>query len=173
MSLSTRCFALVLILALGVAIGCIRSPDKEYGGHGEILSIGAHKPKMLDRVVYTFQGQNYVIAPQQEGTKIAAVKARAVNLKSTQVTLSIDENAAALNTADGSGFKPFESGVRAVETSEIAPKDNPYGSRLWGQFQLAKGYEVAGWFFFEVPEGTKFSDFTWEDVEYVRVRYPE
>lgn len=172
MSLSTRCFVLALILALGAATGCIRSPDKEYGGHGEILSIGAHKPKMLDRVVYTFQEKNYVIAPQQEGNKIAAVKARAVNLKSTQVTLSIDENAATLNTADGSQFKPFESGVRAVETSETVPKDNPYGSRIWGQFQLIKGFEVSGWFFFEVPEGTKFSDFSWEDVESIRVPYP-
>lgn len=172
MSLSTRCLALALILALGAATGCIRSPDKEYGGHGEILSIGAHKPRILDRVVYTFQEKNYVLVPQQEGNKIAAVKTRAVNVKSTQVTLSIDENAAALNTTDGKEFRPFEPGVRAVETSETAPKDNPYGSHLWGQFQLVKNYEVSGWFFFEVPKGTKFSDFTWEDVEPIKVPYP-
>ena len=113
-SLCIRCLALVLILALGAATGCIRSPDREYGGRGEFLSVGVHKPKTLDKIVYTYQGQNYIITPQQEGTTIAAVKARAVNLKSTQVTLSIDENAATLRTASGSEIKPFEPGLRAV-----------------------------------------------------------
>jgi hypothetical protein len=173
MSLSTRCLALVLILALGAATGCIRSPDKEFGGRGEYLAIGAHKPQMLDKVVYTFQGQTYVITPQQEGTTIAAVKARAVNLKSSQVVLSVDENAVTLRTASGSEFKPFEPGIRAVKTSETPPKDNPYGAHIWGQLQLIKGYEVAGWFFFDVPEDAKFVDFVWEDVEFVRVFYPE
>ena len=163
----------MLILALGIATGCIRSADKEYGGRGEFLAVGSHIPKKLERVVYTFQGQNYVIASQQEGMTIAAVKARVVNLMSNQVTLSVDENAVTLRSPGGVAFKPFEPKVREVETSETAPKDNPYGAHIWGQYQLKKNFEVAGWFFFEVPEDAEFIDLLWEDVETVRVIYSE
>ena len=163
----------MLIIALGVVTGCIRSTDKEYGGKGEILSIGAYKPKLLDKVVYTVGEQNYVITPQGEGSKIAAVRARAVNLKSAQVTLSVDENSATLSTIGGGQFKAFEPALRAVETSETAPKDNPYGSHIWGQFQLLRNFEIAGWFFFEVPEDIGFSSLAWDDVEFIRVTYPQ
>ena len=162
----------MLILALGVGAGCIRSIDKEYGGKGEVLSIGAYKPKLLDKVVYTTQGQNWVITPQEENFKIAAVRARAVNLTSTQVSLSVDASAITLNARDGVGFKPFEPGMRAVETSEEAPEDNIYGAHIWGPFQLFKGFEIAGWLFFEVPEDTEFADIVWDNVEFIRVPYP-
>ena len=163
----------MLILALGIATGCIRNPDREFGGRGEYLSIGAYQPQLLDKVVYTVQGQNYVIAPQQEGTVIAAVRTRAVNRNSTQVTLSIDENAAVLTTTGGDEFKAFEPDGRAVKTSDPAPEDNPYGSHIWGQFQLIQNFEIAGWFFFDVPEGSEFDSFSWDDVEFVRVIYPK
>ena len=171
-SLSIRCLALVLILALGVVTGCIRSPDKEYGGKGEVLSVGAYKPKLLDKVVYAIQGQNWIITPQEENFKIAAVRARAVNLTSTQVSLLVDENAITLNAKDGAEFKPFEPGMRAVETTDEAPEDNPYGAHIWGPFQLFKGFEIAGWLFFEVPEDTEFADMVWDNVEFVTVSYP-
>ena len=172
MSLSTRYIALVLILALGTA-GCIRSPDKEYGATGEYLAVGAYLPQLLDRVVYTVQGQNYVITPEKDGTVIAAVRARAVNQNSTNVTLTVDEDTASLTTAGGLDFKPFEPGIRAVKTSEEAPKDNPYGTHIWGQVQLIQNFETAGWFFFEVPKDAEFIVFSWDDVEFIRVRYPQ
>ena len=115
---------------------------------------------------------NYEITPEADGAKIAAVKVRAVNLTSTQVTLSVDAAAAALNDRDGQAFRPFEPSSRHVETVAEAPTDNPYGAHMWGRFQLLKGFEVAGWFFFEVPDGIDFGDFAWEDVEFVRVPYP-
>ena len=172
MSLTIQCLALALILALGVAAGCIRSPDREYGGKGEILSIGAHKPKLVDRVVYSVQGQSYVITPMEEGAKIAALRARAVNVTSTQVTLSVDEAAVTLNGTEGQQFSPFDPKSRAEETTEETPEDNPYGAHVWGRFQLRKGFEVAGWLFFEVPAGTEFIDMAWDNVEFVRVPYP-
>jgi hypothetical protein len=124
-------------------------------------------------VVYAVQGQSYVLTPQEEGTVIVAVRARAVNLESTQITLSLDENAATLQDTEGRNFKPFEPGSRAEKTSESPPKDNPYGSHLWGQIQLLKGLELPGFFFFEVPVDSEFATFVWEDVEDVAVRYPE
>lgn len=174
LSLSTRCLALALVLALCTALGCIRTPDREYGGHGEVLSIGAHKPQLLDRVVYTWSdGVNYEITPEAEGSKIAAVRARAVNLDSTQVTLSIDAGAATLTAKEGDAYSAFEPSTRHVETSAEPPEDNIYGPHLWGQFQLRRGFEVAGWFFFEVPDGVdEFADFAWDDVEFIRVPYP-
>ena len=124
-------------------------------------------------MVYTWSdGANYEITPEADGTKIAAVRTRAVNLTSTQVTLSIDAGAASLNNKEGEAYRPFQPSSRHVETNEEPPEDNTYGAHLWGQFQLRRGFEVSGWFFFEVPEGEDFGDFAWDDVEFIRVPYP-
>ena len=171
--LTTPCLALALLLTLGAALGCIRAQDREYGGHGEVLSIGAHKPRVLDRVVYTYSdGKNYEITPEEDGAKIAAVRARAVNVTSTQVTLSIDAGAAVLNGKEGEAYRPINPFGRHTETNAAAPEENPYGQHMWGRFQLRKGFELAGWFFFEVDDGVDYADFAWEDVEFIRVLYP-
>lgn len=169
----TNCFAvgLMLVLILVAASGCIRDPDKEYGGRGEYISIGAYLPEMLDTVVYTANGQNYMISPQEEGMSIAAVRARAVNRNSTHVSISVDQDTAILRSENGDEFKPFEPSKRAVKTSEMAPKDNPYVSHLWGQFRVIQNYEIAGWFFFEVPNDSEFTELSWDDLEFIRVKY--
>ena len=113
LSSSTPYLLLALVLALGAVLGCIRTPDREYGGHGEVLSIGAHKPRLLDSVVYTWSdGLNYEVTPEADGSKIAAVRARAVNLDSTQVTLSIDAGAVTLTAKEGEAYAPFEPSSR-------------------------------------------------------------
>ena len=119
--------------------------------------------------------QNYVIAPQQEGNVIAAVRARVLNPESTQVTLSVDENAATLRDLNDTQYKLIDPspGQGAVETQEEAPEENPYAARLWGEFQVVAGFEIPGWLFFETPEALDFSALVWEDVEFVRVRYPK
>ena len=119
--------------------------------------------------------QNYVIAPQQEGYVIAAVRARVLNPESTQVTLSVDEKAATLRDLNDTQYKLIDPspGQGAVETQEEAPEDNPYAARIWGEFQVIVGFEIPGWLFFETPEALDFSALVWEDVEFVRVRYPK
>ena len=167
-----KILVLVLILTPAVIAGCIRSVDKEYGGHGEILSIGAYKPKLLDKIVYSsVAGKSYVITPREDGLKIAAVRIRAVNKTSAQVVMSVDENAVNLIPENGSPINPIVVHDRAEETTEEVSEGNPYGAHLWGTFQLARDFEVAGWFFFEVDPGNEFTDIIWEDVEYVRVPY--
>ena len=164
--------ALMLGLVAILVTGCIRDPDKEYGGKGEFLSIGAHFPKKLDDIVYRVGVQNYILKPLDPGNVIAAVKARAVNPESSQVILSIDERASILRDVGGVEFSPFEPGQRAVETTESVHERNLFGVHLWGQHNLTMGFEVSGWFFFEVPESTEFASFVWEDVESVSVHYP-
>jgi len=163
-------FTSLLILS---SVSCIRSPDREYGGSGDILSVGAHEPKLLDRVVYVVNGQNYVISSDDQNKTIAVVKTRIVNIKSTQVNLSIDETSATLNSSEGDMFNAFNPASKALKTDENFPEDNPYGLQIWGEFTLKKGYEIAGVLFFEVPFGLDFSDLIWDDVEYVRVPYPK
>ena len=170
-----RLLAVAALLTLVIAMGCIRSSERERGGKGEIIHVGAYEPVKLDRVVYTLDGKNYVIAPQQEGNVIAAVRARVLNPESTQVTLSVDENAATLRDLNDTQYKLIDPspGKGAVETQEEAPEENPYAARLWGEFQVVAGFEIPGWLFFETPETLDFSALVWEDVEFVRVRYPK
>ena len=163
-------FASLLVIS---SISCIRASDKEYGGNGDILSVGAHKPKLIDRVVYAVDGQNYVISSDVQNKTIAVVKTRIVNLKSTQVNLSVDEASATLNTSEGEIYNAFDPESKAEKTNENFPENNPYGLQIWGEFTLKKGYEIAGVLFFEVPFGLDFSDLIWDDVEYVRVPYPK
>ena len=49
----TKLLLLAALLATVAAMGCLRgSSDREYGGRGEIIHVGAHEPVLLDRVVY-------------------------------------------------------------------------------------------------------------------------
>jgi hypothetical protein len=126
----------------------------------------------VDEVIYSVQEQNYVIAAQGEGSKLAVLRARAVNLTSTQIILFVDETVITLNSKDGVAFKPLNPDMISVLTTEDVPENNPYGAHIWGQFRLKKGFEIDGWLFFEVPKDTEFSDIVWESVEFVRVIYP-
>lgn len=168
---------IAILLLLGIAIlalaGCVENPNREYGNKGDILEVGAYYPEMLNDVVFTTNGKNYLISPQRDGEIIAAVKARAVNLKSTQVSLSIDESAVKLRTKDGLEFHALNVSSVRVETSSQVTDDNKYGTYAWGSVALKKGFEIAGWFFFSVPSGTEFFDFVWDDVEFVKVQYPK
>lgn len=168
-------YSITLLLVLNTVIwsGCIRTPDKEYGGRGEILAVGAHKPKLMDQVLYSVEGQNFSISSSEDNFQIAVVKLRVVNMKSTQVTLNVDRDAVTIVSKDGQTFSPFYPEDMASKTSDIHPEGNPYGLHVWGSFQLNKGYEIAGTVFFEVPKGLEFSDTIWDNVEYVRVPYPK
>ena len=168
-------YSITLLLVLNTVIwsGCIRTPDKEYGGRGEILAVGAHKPKLMDQVLYSVKGQNFSISSSEDNFQIAVVKLRVVNMKSTQVTLNDDRAAVTIVSKDGQTFSPFYPEDMASKTSDIHPEGNPYGLHVWGSFQLNKGYEIAGTVFFEVPKDLEFSDTIWDNVEYVRVPYPK
>ena len=168
-------YSITLLLVLNTVIwsGCIRTPDKEYGGRGEILAVGAHKPKLMDQVLYSVKGQNFSISSSEDNFQIAVVKLRVVNMKSTQVTLNVDRDAVTIVSKDGQTFSPFYPEDMASKTSDIHPEGNPYGLHVWGSFQLNKGYEIAGTVFFEVPKGLEVSDAIWDNVEYVRVPYPK
>lgn len=285
----TNLLAIAALLTLITAAACIRGGDREYGGRGEVIHVGAHVPVKLDRVVYalpryceepeegaqaadvseldaltalytsaggvnwensdgwlsgappgewhgvatndagsvtaialpennlagalpkelrglssltflditdndgltgcvpdslqnvSIQGfveaglnQNYVIAPKVPGNVIAAVRTRVLNPESTQITLSVDEEAANLRDVNDIQYKLINPlpGEGAVETDEDAPEDNPYAARIWGEFQVITGFEIPGWLYFEVPETLEFSSLVWEDLEFVRVRYP-
>ena len=168
-------YSITLLLVLNTVIwsGCIRTPDKEYGGRGEILAVGAHKPKLMDQVLYSVKGQNFSISSSEDNFQIAVVKLRVVNMKSTQVTLNVDRDAVTIVSKDGQTFSPFYPEDMASKTSDIHPEGNPYGLHVWGSFQLNKGYEIAGTVFFEEPKDLEFSDTIWDNVEYVRVPYPK
>ena len=130
-------YSITLLFVLNTVIwsGCIRTPDKEYGGKGEILSIGAHKPKLMDNVLYSVKGQNFVINPSKDDLQIAVVKLRVVNLKSTQVTLNVDGDAVTIVSKDGQTFRPFYPEDMASTTLDMHPEGNPYGLHVWGSFK--------------------------------------
>ena len=288
-SLFANLLAIAALLTLVTALGCIRGGDREYGGKGEVIHVGAYQPVKLDRVVYAIPllceesvddaqpmdiseldaltalytsaggvnwvnsdnwlsdaplgewygvttndvgsvtaislpdnelagalpaeleglpnlasidingndgltgcipaalervsvygfldaglNQNYVIAPKVSGNVIAAVRTRVLNPESTQITLSVDEESANLRDLNDIQYKLINPlpGEAAVETDEEPPEDNTYAARIWGEFQVISGFEVPGWLFFEVPEPLEFSALVWEDLEFVRVRYP-
>ena len=51
--LLTKLLIIAGLLVIVAAAGCIRSSaDREYGGKGEIIHVGAYKPIKLEKVVY-------------------------------------------------------------------------------------------------------------------------
>ena len=166
--------ALILLLTLGAAAGCIRSTPKLFVSRGEILTIVISEIQSVDTVLYaklaedSEEVQTFAITPQQQGTTLALARARVVNQKSGLVNLTLDKESVLLETDEGI-FSPLYFAERSEPTTELITQDYPYAPLLWGNIDILKGFEVNGWFIFEVPEDSDFINFYWEDVESIRV----
>ena len=166
-----RCFALLLVLAVVGAAGCIRSEPKPFVARGGILTLVVSEIQEVDRVLYFEDGQTFAITPQEEGTTLALAQVRVINKKSSRVSLTLDEEAILLLEANGENFKPLNYSENSEPTTELMPEKYPYAPFLWGNTDILQGFEVTGWFIFEVPVGSKFTTFFWEDVESIRVNF--
>jgi hypothetical protein len=172
---------LAVLVGLGVAVvftDVIRTPQKSYSSHGEILTVVATTVTELDRVLYSESGQNFVIEPLDDGNTLALVKARVLNQQSAQVSLSIDNEAGRLSVTHESikgseEFFPLYFREYGKDTEEKIPEDYLYSPFLWGEAQINKGFELSGWMIFEVPKGSGYLGFAWDDVEFIKVIYPK
>ncbi len=164
---------------MGVSTGCIRSPEKIYAGRGEILTIAVTSPEEVERVYYAEKGlppfvvtpQPFVVSPREQGATLVVVKARVINQKSNKVTLSLDSESAQLQDSDGRFFPALNYTEMSAPATGGPPDKYPHTPFLWGLVELGQGFEVTGWFIFEVPVNTEFMDFLWDDVESIRVPY--
>jgi hypothetical protein len=166
--------ALILVLTVGGVAGCIRSEPEIFVSRGEILIIVISKIQVVDKVFYakpkedSEEVQTFVITPQEEGTTLALAQARVVNQKSTRVTLTLDKEAVLLEIGSEI-FNPLYFAEHSEPTTELIPEEYSYTPLLWGNVHIKKGFEVTGWFIFEVPVDSDFTNFYWEDVESIRV----
>ena len=166
--------ALVLLLTLVGSAGCIRSEPKLFVANGEILTIVISEIQEVDRVLYvqpvdgSEELQTFAITPRQEGNILAMAKARIVNQKSTRVSLTLDREAVTLHTEEAI-FSPMYYAENSEPTDDVIPEGYAYAPLLWGNIDMLKGFEVTGWFVFEVPAKSKFTAFQWDDVESILV----
>jgi len=172
---------LIILLALGIVLvytEVIRTPEKSYSNRGEILTVVATTVTELDRVLYAELGQNFLIEPIEKENTLAVVKARVLNQESTQISLSVDGEAARLSVTHESikgsrEFFPLDFREYGIETEELIPVDYLYSPFLWGESQISQGFELGGWMIFEVPKGSRYLGFAWDDVEFIKVIYPK
>ena len=150
--------------------GCFRN-ETIYSHKGDILQIVASAVEEVESVLYSDGGKTYEIKPSEDGLVLAMVNTRIINQRSTQISLSVDNEAAKLTMKDGPEVYSFGYMDRGVEVDLVIPDDYSYGPFVWGAIAIPLGYEVSGWMIFEVPKESDYLAFIWEDADFVRIMY--
>ena len=166
---SKHIMALMAILIL-LSSGCFRN-ETLYSNKGDILQIVASTVEELESVLYSDGGKTYEIKPSEEGLVLAMVNTRIINQMSTQISLSVDNDAAKLTMKEGPEVYALEYMDRGMEVNVEIPDDYSYRPFVWGEVAIPLGYEVSGWMMFEVPVGSDYLTFIWEDTDFVRIMY--
>ena len=155
----------LLLSGLVIAVACGGGDSGLRHVKGRTLEIYYESPIITQSLVYSRDGQDYLIEAEDPSKRIAVVNVTVVNWMSTVVHLSIDGNAAQLGDRRGErvgALDPFEAGQGAGVTD---PEEGEYLPFLWGALELKRDYQVSGWMVFDVPERLRLASLWWNESE--------
>jgi hypothetical protein len=144
---------------------------------GRTLWIRAEVPESQQFIVYTgadIQGNQYTWAMKpddEENNELVYVKVTLINQTSGTVNLVIDENAASLLDGNRKTYAPVNAIARAY-TAVSTPEFNVPGFiPMWGSMKLNEGEQVIGMLVYELPRGSKFTEFRWAATDPAVIKY--
>ena len=153
--------------------GCNSEP-LDLGSSGRNLEVHASKPQVVSKAFYTEDGVTRIITPSASNRKLAGINTRIVNRSSTIIAISVDPEAVQWGDRRGKKEDAIDHFERAREISgtieagtdavEITPV-------LWGEIELARGFQVSGYLVFDVPKGLILGTIFWDEVEYIPVDF--
>jgi len=145
---------------------------------GKTLWMRASQPDIVDEVQYggrTISGDsvNFRIAGPANDWNLAVVHLSLFNQTSQQVSMTIDEDAAAMYDVDGNEYAPINVVERSLRKS--GPIDSRYRYPdfigLWRSITVRSNESVAGMLLFEVPPDFEPDRLTWKASDTIQVGF--
>lgn len=151
---------------------CEPSPD-DVQARGHVLRISATPFQTASEVGYTAAEGNYVIRPESDGRVLVLTKLSVVNANATLVSLLVDKRAMTAEDARGRRYKIVNPWEQRETTAHPVDKNGAFLPFLWGVADLKEGYNVSGWVMFDVPADAAVHSLTWNQVETIRLSFPD
>jgi hypothetical protein len=170
---------LTLIIMTLPLTGC-GSDDPDFAfARGRSIEIHAQRPVMLEKVSFSSTSttggvstlQHRIIRPKASNRQLAAVQVTVVNRTSTVMPLLIDPEAARLGDRRGQRINALDPFDRSDVIEAADEEENKYSPLLWGDIQLDRNFQVAGWVIFDVPKGLTLGTLWWNEVDEVVADY--
>ena len=134
---------------------------------GRNLTLRVWNPILVDSITYRDEERMFrSIERSRPDRKIAAIWIALVNRNTTIVPLLVDLDIAELGESQRYEVVPLDP-FETAETVDFGTTPPPplYQPFIWGTIDLAQGYEVQGWMFFEVPDSLKLKRLEWHKPE--------
>jgi hypothetical protein len=138
---------------------------------GNQITVTVYDVSFKNAVYYQDTDQTiYVVKPADRSKTLAVVDAQVRNDRSTNLIMNVDERSYTLLDKDGNEYKS----VNPFSQREIAPnkpQTEPFYYLIWKDFNIPLDYGIRGIAIFEVPKDVVATQFRWEAVDTVFVRF--
>ena len=166
--------AVVVMLSL-MAAACGRDEDLAVAV-GRQLEFVATAPQLAERVVFTDGlGRTRVLRPRASNRQLAVVDIIVVNRSTTVVSLLLDEAAIEIGDRRSDRLEAIDPFIADVPEGEVDKRgaivleENP----LWGEVEINRGFQISGWFVFDVPKGLILGTIWWNQADTVSLDFIE
>jgi hypothetical protein len=141
---------------------------------GNNMSVTVYGVAIKDAVYYSVAEKEgatyYKLTPSNPENKLALVQVSVRNDKSTTLVMNVDDKSYRLLDKEGTEF-PSVDPFKNRQLSPNVPNNEPYAIFVWGPFDIQKEFGVTACALFEVPASVKPTQFRWDAVETVFVRF--
>ena len=161
------------MVLLVLAAGCGGDDDLSVA-RGRQLLFTAKTPRVAEKVIFTDGlGRTRLIRPRASNRQLAVVDMVVANQSTTVASMLLNEAAAELGDRRSDRLEaidPFDADVldgevdkRGAILLEVPP--------LWGDVALNKGFQIEGWFVFDVPKGLILGTIWWNQADTVSLDF--
>ncbi len=176
--MKTKFGILFTLLSVATLVVTACGSDKPKGilgsQRGNNMSLVVYEVTLKDAVYYGETKDNvatyYRVKPSSPDMKLAVVSITIRNDKSTQIAMNVDDKSYRLLDKDGKEFLSIDP-FKNRELAPNVPNNEGLYTWVWGPFDIQKEFGVTGWALFEVPKDTKATQFRWDAVETIFVRF--
>ena len=165
----------LLLLMMTVLFSACSSEPDTIAVRGRSIEIHAERPVIIDKFSYSYNDEgdigHRVVRPRASNRQLAAVLVTVVNRTSTVMPLLVDPDAAELGDRRGERIEALDPFERFSEVEVADLEEDRFAPLLWGDIQLDRNFQVAGWVIFDVPKGLTLGTLWWNEVDEVVADY--
>ena len=167
----------VFFVAIILVLASVSCGEDETGPskRGRNLEIHADIPVIVNQAYYRDDDGNYrLLVPSASNRQLVIVNVTVVNRTSTIIPFNVDPEAVQLGDRRGKRYNAVDPVERSRVLGSVLEDD--IGNKnihplLWGDIELARKFQVAGYIAFDVPKGLILGTLFWDEIEYIPVDF--